>query len=332
MCGDGPELGRWRADAVRLDWRDGAFRSHVELPPGSRTKYLFTRGSWRGAELDHDGCELRPREVTADHDTVHAEVPGWGRGSVRTHSDLPSTFLPHPHTVLVHLPPEYDLHPHRRYPVLYLHDGQNLFDADTSFAGVPWRCDEAAEELARLGEMTPIIQVGIYNTPDRLKEYGPTDDAHDLSAGYGRFLLDEVKPLIDREYRTRIGPENTGICGSSMGGLISLELARRHPSVFGRCAALSPSLWWNGERLLHDIGDHPQQLSHCRVWLDMGSREGPSSDGLPPMVRRARRLAFHLRNHPEGEFRYTEVDGGMHNEWAWSARFPDVLRYLFPKL
>ena len=300
------------------------------MPAGERVRFLFTRGSWRAGELDGDGRERRPREANGS-DRVHAEVPGWGRGAVRTFANLPSSFLPHPHTVQVHLPPEYHLHQHRRYPVLYLHDGQNLFDAETSFAGVPWRCDETAEELARLGEITPLIQVGVSNTPDRLKEYGPTGDPHDLSHAYGRFLLDEVKPNIDREYRTLPGPETTGVCGSSMGGLISLELARRHPDVFGRCAALSPSLWWDGGRLLNEIGDRPEQLAHCRVWLDMGTLEGPSSDGVPAMVRRARRLASHLRNHPPGQFRYEEVGGGEHNEWAWAARYGDVLKFLFPR-
>jgi len=172
--------------------------------------------------------------------------------------------------------------------------------------------------------------VGVYNSPDRLKEYGPVDGPADLSGGYARFLLDEVKPFIDAVYRTRSGPESTGVCGSSMGGLISLELARRYPDVFGRCAALSPSLWWDHERLLRHLGDHPHELARCRVWLDMGTQEGPSNGGLPAMVRRARRLADHLRHFPPHQFRYTEVEGGMHNEWAWAARFPDVLRFLFP--
>lgn len=330
LSGDHDLLGRWKADAVRMDWRDGAFRTHVDLPSGERVRYLFTRGSWRQAELDGNGREHLPRELTPLPGLmVDATVPDWGRESVRYHPDFPSAQLPHPHTLTVHLPPGYDLDPHRYYPVLYLHDGQNLFDAHTSFAGVPWRCDESAEQLARLGEITPIIQVGIANTPDRLKEYGPTAD-DDLAAAYGRFLVEEVKPFIDTAYRTRSGPEQTGVCGSSMGGLISLELARRYPDVFGKCAALSSSLWWDHERLLRHLGDHPHEFDRCRLWADMGTHEGPSSDGPPPMLRRARRLAAALRHLPPHQFRYTEVDGGMHNEWAWAARFPDVLRFLFP--
>ena len=331
LTGDHDRLGRWKADGVRLDWQDGAFRTRLDLPAGERVQYLCTRGSWRQAELDALGREHLPRPLTVLPGLhVEVEVPAWGRESVRYHADFPSAHLPHRRTLAVHLPPGYDHDPHRYYPVLYLHDGQNVFDAHTAFAGVPWRCDESAEQLARLGEAMPVIQVGVYNTPDRLNEYGPTDGPDDMSAGYGRFLLDEVKPFIDAAYRTRTGPEHTGVCGSSLGGLISLELARRFPDVFGKCAALSPSLWWDHERLMRHLGDHPHELARSRVWLDMGTHEGPSGDGPPPMVRRARRLADHLGHFPPHQFRYTEVPGGLHNEWAWAARFPDVLRYLFP--
>lgn len=332
LAADRDEYGPWRADGPRFEWRHGSHHLFLDLPDGTPLKFLITRGHWRNAEVAADGREHLPRELVARKGLRYeVSVARWGRNQVHYHHDFASQFLPHARTVTVWLPPGYDHDPHRRYPVLYLHDGQNLFDAHTAFAGVPWRCDESAEQLARTGEITPLIQVGVYNTPDRLKEYGPTGRADDLATGYARFLTEELKPFIDAEYRTRTGPEFTGVCGSSMGGLISLELARRHSDVFGRCAALSPSLWWDGERLLHELGDRPEQLAHCRVWVDMGTREGPSSDGLPPMVRRARRLAFHLRHTEPHQFRYTEADGGMHNEWAWAARYPDVLRFLFPR-
>jgi predicted alpha/beta superfamily hydrolase len=332
VCGEADPLGLWQPDFRRLDWHDGAFRTHLDLPAGSRHRYLLTRGTWRQAELDHLGREHRPRELTAAPGLrVDIEVPGWGRHSVRYHPDFGSAFLPHPRTLTVHLPPEYDLHPHARYPVLYLHDGQNLFDAHTAFAGVPWRADETAERLARCGEITPVIQVGVANTPDRLKEYGPKPgERDDLSARYARFLTDEVKPFIDREYRTRPGPTHTGIGGSSMGGLISLHLCRDHPDVFGLGAALSPSLWWDAERLLHEVGDDPRGLAACRLWVDMGTREGHSEAGMGAMLRRAHRLAFHLRHRPPEAFRFHEAADGLHNEDAWAARYPDVLRFLFP--
>ncbi len=333
LTGDAPELGRWQPDAIRLEWWEQEFRAEVPIQSHRPWKFLFTRGSWRGGELDFEGREQLPHEIHPECGLrFEIEVPGWGRESVRYYPDFPSEHLPHPHTLSIHLPPGYDLDPSRHYPVLYLHDGQNLFDATTSFAGVPWSADETAEQLARLGEVEPIIQVGIANTPDRLKEYGSKPgDPGDLAHRYARFLLEEVKPFIDRTYRTRTGPEHTGIGGSSMGGLISLQLCKWHPEIFGRCAALSPSLWWDNGRLTQEIGDDPKTLSNSRIWLDMGTREGPPSDGgLTAMQRRARKLAEHLRHFHPRRFRYVEIEGGLHNEGAWSARYGEVLKFLFP--
>jgi predicted alpha/beta superfamily hydrolase len=115
-----------------------------------------------------------------------------------------------------------------------------------------------------------------------------------------------------------------------MGGLISLHLLRDHPAVFGLGAALSPSLWWDNEKLLHAAGDDPRGLAKGRLWVDMGSREGHSEAGMTAMVRRAHRLAFHLRHRPTDRFRFHEEADGRHDESAWAARFPDVLRFLFP--
>jgi len=285
------------------------------------------------AELDHLGCEHSPREAVAEPGLrIEVEIARWGRNSVQYHPDFPSRFLPHPHALTVHLPPGYDLHPHLRYPVLYLHDGQNLFDAHTSFAGVPWGCDETAERLVRTGEIGPVIQVGVANSPDRLREYGPSQTEGDsLADSYARFLIEEARGFINREYRTLPGPQHTGVCGSSMGGLISLYLCRNHPDVFGLCAALSPSLWWDHERLIQEVGDDLAGLANCRTWLDMGGREGHSEAGMAAMTRRARRLAFHLRKVPAEQFRYMEDENGWHNESAWAARYPEVLRFLFPR-
>src|SRR5439155_16571383 len=165
--------------------------------------YLVTLGSWRDAESDGRGGEHPARELEVSGGLrVEVNVAGWGRNGVRYHHDLPSRFLPHPRTLTVYVPPGYDLEPARRYPVFYLHDGQNLFDAETSFTGVPWGCDETAERLIRNDEIAPVVLVGIGNTADRLREYGAKrpgrERTGDWSRDYGRFLVDEVKPFIDR--------------------------------------------------------------------------------------------------------------------------------------
>src|SRR5687768_15315891 len=129
----------------------------------------------------------------------------------------------------------------RRYPVLYMHDGQNLFEPETAFnKGEHWRVGETATELIEAGRIDPPVVVGIYNTGEmRIDEYTPTTDKKlggGLADDYGRMIVEELKPLIDRTYRTRTDREGTGIAGSSLGGLVSLHLAFNHPAVFGKVA------------------------------------------------------------------------------------------------
>lgn len=337
LAGDGP-LGDWSAAGVPLDpWADGTHRAMLELPPGFRGHFLVTLGRWREAESDGRGHEFFPRELRADGPlTVEAEVQGWDQTSVEYHHDFRSQFLQNARTVSVWLPPGYGIQPGRRYPVFYLHDGQNLFDAHTAFGGVPWGADEVTEREVRADRVPPLILVGVANTPDRLHEYGPQrcghKRAHDRSRDYGRFLVEEVKPFIDSLYRTRTEPEHTGVGGSSMGGLISLHLCKWYPGVFGKCAAMSPSLWWDREYFLRNVTVSPGWLERCRVWLDVGEHESWSRVGSAATMRRTRRLAglFARRGLRAGEhYRYVEVPGGAHNEASWGARFDRVLGFLF---
>jgi len=337
LAGDGDAFGGWRADGLRLDrWGDGSYRTRLDLPLGAHCRYLVTRGSWRGVENEGEGRERLERELRVDGPlSIDLSVAGWGRDSIRYHHDFHSHHLVHNRSVTVYLPPHYYREPSRRYPVLYMHDGQNLFDAETAFAGNPWNCDEVAERVIRAGECESLIIVGVGNTPDRLREYGPrlheTDD--DLAQRYGRLLVEEVKPFIDAAYRTRRGPESTGVGGSSMGGLISLHLCEWYPEVFGKCAAMSPSVWWDRENFARNVPANPRWLERTRVWLDMGGLEGATSAGMRSNLRRTRRLALQFRHLglKNGEhFRYLEVPNGRHNERDWSWRFDQVLRFLFP--
>jgi predicted alpha/beta superfamily hydrolase len=335
LAGDAPALGEWSAAGVRLEqWEDGTHRARLDLPIGLRGQFLVTLGRWREAEANGRGRELPPREfhVTGPL-AVEADVAGWGRESVRYHLDFASQFLQHPRTLAVWLPPGYDLDPERRYPVLYMQDGQNLFDAETAFAGNPWWADEVAEREVRAGRVRPLIIVGVANTADRLSEYGPRRPGKegDQSRDYGRFLVEEVKPFIDATYRTLRDPAHTGVGGSSMGGLISLHLGQWYPEVFGRCAAMSPALWWDREYFLRNVAASPEWLERCRVWLDMGTREGATEAGMEAMVRRARRLARQLaRRGPRDQLHFEVIEDGLHNEAAWGGRFDRVLRFLFP--
>jgi predicted alpha/beta superfamily hydrolase len=253
-------------------------------------------------------------------------------GDVRRHAKFRSEFLTRARDVLVYLPPGYERDRRRRHPVLYLQDGQNLFDGATSFVpGTEWRVDESAEALIRAGAVEPLIIVGIYNSgPRRTDEYTPTRDPRMKVGGkahlYGRFLVEELKPFVDATYRTRAGVSDTGIGGSSLGGLVSLWLALGYPDVFGKLAALSPSVWWNGRMIVRQV-ESLRRRTRARIWLDMGTKE--SRYGVADaralrdaLVRRGWRLQHDLE--------YREVEGGRHDESSWAERVPDVLRYLYP--
>jgi predicted alpha/beta superfamily hydrolase len=257
--------------------------------------------------------------------------------SVVYHPDFPSEHLGNTRPLAVYLPPAYGDDPDRRYPVLYLQDGQNLFDPSTAFGGVPWQADETAERLIRAGTIEPIIIVGVANTDRRIEEYGPKAVRRRTPGRefpYARFLVDEVKPFIDRAYATKPERKHTAVGGSSLGGLISLFLAYSRPDVFGKCVALSPSVWWERDLILRLYREHPKGLRQTRFWLDTGTHEGSSTRGHREQVRRCRLLAEALAAaglHRGRDFKYLEVPGGEHNEHAWGARFDQVLAFLFKR-
>jgi len=229
------------------------------------------------------------------------------------------------HRTIVYLPPNYERRPNRRYPVLYLQDGQNVFDGETSFIhGQEWFVDETAEWMIRTGQIEPLIIAAIYNAGDsRIDEYTPTIDESLHRGGkadaYLHFLITEIKPFIDRQFRTRRTAINTAIGGSSLGGLLSLYAGLKHPNVFGKLAVMSPSLWWDREMILERI---PQTPLPQRIWLDIGSDEGT-------VVEKVRRLNEIFQSHQQS-FHYEEEPGAGHNEIAWSHRVGPMLKYLFP--
>jgi len=253
-------------------------------------------------------------------------------GTFRTHEGVRSRFLDSAHDVIVYLPPGYDEDGERRYPVLYMQDGQNLFDEATAFAG-EWRLDEAAEQMIEAGLVAPLIIVGIYNAGAyRIDEYTPTRDSAKRAGGnadkYGRMLVDELKPFIDSEYRTLPDAANTGIGGSSLGGLVSLYLALKYSGIFWNVAVLSPSVWWDNRfivRRVRALGTAPP----LRVWLSTGMAEG---DGVVAGARRVRD-ALVAKGWVEGEtMHYQEIEGAAHTESAWADIAPAMLRFLYPVL
>lgn len=250
--------------------------------------------------------------------------------TLHTHPRFHSQYLPDDRDVTVFLPPGYDADPSRHYPVLYLHDGQNLFDPETAFTkGQHWRVGETATTLINEGRIEPIIIVGIYNTGKRrLSEYTPTEDRRRGGAeadAYGRLLCEELKPFIDAAYRTLQDPHYTGLGGSSLGGLVSLYLGLTKPDVFSRLAVMSPSVWWDRRAILRYVRDaHPKP--RLRVWLDIGTAEGRQHVTNLRLLK----VAMEKAGWVDGEdLHYEEIDGAAHTESAWAARFDRVLEYLY---
>ena len=252
---------------------------------------------------------------------------------LRLHRAFRSQFLPDARDVIVYLPPGYELHPERSYPVLYLQDGQNLFDGRTSFIpGQTWQVREHADEAIKTGEVEPLVIVGIYNGGDRrLAEYTHERDwqmGGGEAAAYGRLMIEELMPWIAGQYRVRTDREQTGVGGSSLGGLAALYLGLKYAHHFGKLAVLSPSVWWNHKSILGCVNERaPQIWERPRLWLDVGDQEG----------RRALADAEHLNRRLKangwkaGEtLHFERVAGGTHDEASWSRRVRAMLRFLFP--
>lgn len=233
--------------------------------------------------------------------------------------------------VQVWLPPGHGSDPARRHPVLVLHDGQNVFDA--AQAGAEWQFDETAQRLVEAGLIEPPIIVAVDSGPDRIADYTPTPSLFGLpprrqgggAAAYGRFLAEELLPLIAQRYPVQTGPSATAVGGSSLGGLVSLWLALNRSDVFGAALVVSPSLWWGNESALREVLARPPGSSRPRLWLDMGGLESAQGIG------QARRLreALHQRGWLIPQVAYVEDPLGTHDEAAWASRVEGMLRFLY---
>jgi predicted alpha/beta superfamily hydrolase len=268
-----------------------------------------------------------------------AQQPHTLTGEIRSHKNFHSSVLQNDRDVLVYLPPAYNAAKAKRYPVFYMHDGQNLFDGATSFIpGKEWRVDETAQRLIAAGKIEPLIIVGVYNTgKDRINEYTPAADPKYKMGGkadqYGRMLVEELKPFIDSHYRTRTDANHTGLGGSSLGGLVSLYLALKYPMVFGRVAVVSPSVWFANKQIVHYVEDLPRK-PRVHIWMDIGTKEGPNADEAKQTVNDARLLKETLLKKGwrlGRDLNYFEAEGAEHNEDAWAARVESILTFLFPR-
>jgi enterochelin esterase-like enzyme len=267
--------------------------------------------------------------LTPASDTIR-DVRAAGSGSLHKYERYGSRFLRAERDLIVYVPGVYVWNPQRRFPVLYLQDGQNLFDPATSFAGVAWRVGETADRLIAEGKIQPLVIVGIYNTgKQRVREYTPSR-AKKLGGGganrYGQMLVKEIKPFIESKYRALAGPAHTGVGGSSLGGLLAMYLGLSYPEVFGKLAVLSPAVWWN-QRWILNFAARRRLKSRPRIWLDTGTQEGTHTTAD---ARKLRDVLVQSGWQKGRDLHYEEIQGGQHNEAAWAQRVGPFLQYLFP--
>lgn len=324
---------------------DGSWAGHFSLEAGYSLQFKITRGSWETVEKDAKGEELPNRTVEVSQATaVRVQVARWRdqvpapkvaptvAGDLRLVEGFAMPQLGTTRTLRILLPPGYETSG-RRYPVLYMHDAQNLFDAASSFAG-EWEVDETLARLGASGALPPMIVVGIdHGGKERLAEYSPFRDERIPTAkgdAYADFLVETLKPWVDRTFRTQPEAAHTTLAGSSLGGLISLHAVLRHPGVFGKAACFSSSFWVGGRRMLKEVAAAKPDPT-LRLYLDIGDREAGAPADSRQAVQDTQDVAAALRGLGlgSGRLRVVVAPGARHTESAWAARFPAALQWLF---
>jgi predicted alpha/beta superfamily hydrolase len=257
-------------------------------------------------------------------------------GELRLH-EFQSRIFRNTRLLRVWLPPGYNQSENggRHYPVLYLNDGQNLFDPATAYIGTDWQVDEAATRLIEQDKVPPLIVVGIDNAQkDRAKEYLPYRSMHPpvwrpQGKYYPDFLLNEVMPFVVRRYRIAEGPDNTGLGGSSLGAIISLYAIMERPGIFGRLLLESPSLFISNRQLLKSSRTFAQWPA--RIFVAMGTKEAGNEGHSRQVVEDVLEFKRLLGRAGLGEDRLlVKIDeGATHSEREWAKRFPEALTFLY---
>ena len=243
-------------------------------------------------------------------------------GVVKYYHNFEDHDLRYTRDVKVWLPPSYFKSPNKRYPVLYAHDGQNVFSLNSVYSG-EWRMDETADSLMRAGKIEEFIIVAIDNTKDRWVEYSGTPEG----MNYINFIVDNLKPFIDTHFRTKADRANTAAIGSSMGGLISFYMVWLHPEVFSKAACLSSGFAYDDGHILDKVASSSKKIPGTKLYLDCGDRDIdkvflPDNNQMDSIL---------TRRHPEVKLLYKVFKGDAHNEYFWAKRLDIPLIYLFGK-
>lgn len=336
ISGNVDGLGNWNPSGfplARMD--DFVWSAPIMLPAGKTIEYKITRGSWDTEETLADETIPENHELSTGRDrVVKHQVHHWKdhgmsgsniAGEYRVHDRVSSLYLRHDRRVIVWLPPSYEQEPDRRYPVVYMHDGQQVFDPATSTWNQDWEVDEWCTKLIDEDRLNEIIVVGIYSTDDRFVEYNPSQ----LGKEYTRFVIEELKPWIDKEYRTLPDRDHTLVAGASLGGSISFYMAWTHPDVFFGAACLSPAFRFNDDQLILDLVGKADTVPDLTIYLYCGQ-----GDELErKLITGMREMAGLLKSKGMKKDRLlvAEDPRAEHNEAAWARHTDHWLLYFFGK-
>ena len=335
LTGSTEELGRWNVAALPMTRTDeNRWEATLFLRAGDPVEFKVTRGTWETEEVDAQGKLMANHVFTpVEGGTVALKVAGWKderlakagpkiTGDYRYLPQVHSQYLDHDRDVIVWFPPGYNARPTKRYPVLYMHDGRQVFDPTTSTWGKDWQVDETAQDMILNGEVEPFIVVAVDCTDARRDEYSPAKKGDD----YLRFLIEELKPMVDSTWRTE--PGRAAIAGSSMGGLISFYAAWKRPDVYFGAACLSPAFV---ERYGHDcFGMVEAAKGHwpvLKLFLSCGGAAGLEAELLDGTLKMADLLR--KSGYPEKNLSVRIESWADHNEEAWGRMTPFWLRFLF---
>lgn len=335
ITGNRPELGSWHPGLIPLtNISANQWERTFPFTAGEDLEFKITRGSWENEAVNSSGSIPPNIKVTAFSDTIiNITVNAWKdefthylKRQVTGHLDyfrnVKGQGVP-PRDIIVWLPPGYDEDTVKSYPVLYMQDGQNLFDPSTSSFGTDWQLDETADSLIRMERMKPVIIVGLSNTPWRNSEYAENDTGY----AYMKFVVGKVKPMIDSSYRTLVGPESTAVGGSSLGGLISFMLAWNYPDVFSMAMCVSPALKIYDINYVDNVNGYSGPSKHLKFYFDSGIKSIDSLlvPGVKEMIR-----ALQAKGYETGkDILWYEDTLGEHNEGSWAARAWRPLLFFF---
>lgn len=337
----------WNPGAREYALKREADHYTITLPATLRgpIEFKFTLGSWQRVETDAAGGDIVNRSFVVPNEpaTLKTRIAGWrdgraqprastARASVSIIDSMTIPQLGRTRRVWVYLPPDYATSG-QRYPVLYMHDGQNVFDAATSYAG-EWGVDETLDSLHAAGDPGVIVVAVDHGGSLRVPEYSPWPTRFGAGEGdkYVAFLVGTLKPWIDRNYRTLPDRLHTGIAGSSMGGLISFYAALKHPDVFGRAAVFSPAFWIAPSA--YELAAQARPEAGSRMYIISGGLEVAAGEAPGIYQRDQERMVETLaqRGFRRGEAVVAKISpDGKHAEWFWRREFAAAYQWLFQR-